>query len=172
MAEYIPQEGTREGHKPNIDNLLLDLYRLLAIFFSSRRFAELRTGTGETFDPIARLESYEEDEITRILLTASTMARVIDDRESRVFDLVSASCGTLTRSLPVGEVSEDLLLRDACNKIIHAQKIRFDVDATDGTQTYLNPVIYLYGRERGADWKATVDVVAFAKEYCWCVSHF
>lgn len=30
---------------------------------------------------------------------------------------------------------------------------------------YLTPMIYLYGRHGGSEWKATLDVIKFAKQY-------
>lgn len=170
MTEYTPiQQPVVGGHNPNTETLLLELYRLLTIFFSSKNFAELRRGIGETWDPIARLEAYEEHEITRILLAVAITSRVIDDRAS-VFEH-SGSCGELLHDISETGASQPLFLREACNKIIHVRTIHFNLDQTEVGQPYLNPIIYLYGQHRGSKWKATLDVVAFAKEYCTCIDH-
>lgn len=174
MTEYTPiQQPVGGGHNPNTETLLLELYRLLTIFFSSKNFAELRRGTEETrhpWDPIARLEAYEEDEITRILLAVAITARVIDDNRASVFER-SGPCGELLDDVSKTGASRPLFLREACNKIIHVRTIHFNVDQTEVGQPYLNPIIYLYGQHRGSKWKATLDVVAFAKEYCTCIDH-
>ncbi|SFH61803.1 hypothetical protein SAMN05216299_1384 [Nitrosospira sp. Nsp14] len=46
-------------------------------------------------------------------------------------------------------------LPEACNKIIHARKISFDVEKI-GEHPYLNPYVYLYGKQNGKNWKATL----------------
>ncbi len=170
MAEYTPPDANvaKEGYRPNTDSLLLELHRLLAIFLSSKGFAELRGDAGNNAHPFDYLQEREEDEITRILLAVAVNARVIDDREQRVFDLFSLDCGVLVES----GVENGLSLRDACNKILHAQKFRFDLSETEARQQYLNPVIYLYGeRQNGGAWKATLNVIAFVRELS-CIRHF
>ncbi len=64
-----------------------------------------------------------------------------------------------------------LEIREACNKIIHAQKVRFDVEEI-GVQKYMNPIIYLYGTLQNKEWRATLDVIKFCKEYVTLVCHF
>ena len=98
-------------------------------------------------------------------------ARVIDDREGHIYDLVGRSCGTLQQDTDTA-TEEELSLREACNKIIHAKKIRADVAENDKSQQYLKPYIHLFGVHKKVPWKATLDVIAFAKEYASCVSHF
>jgi hypothetical protein len=173
MTEYVPPDAGvfKEGYKPNTETVILELHRLLAIFLSSRSFAELREGSGESWESIDHIQQYEEDEITRILLAIAITARVIDDREQRVFDLVAGDCGTLSH-VGSNEISP-LTLREACNKIIHAQKVRFDVSITEAGQQYLNPTIYLYGkRQNRAEWKVELNVLVFAREYVSCLRHF
>lgn len=168
MAEYIsPQDGAfKDGYRPNTEHAALELYRLLSIFLASPSFARLRKGTGERWEAIDHLQQFEEDEITRILLYAAVTARVVDDREEGILDLVGLPCGTLTETRGGKATETALLLREACNKIIHAKKIRFDVSETDERQPYINPTLYLYGtRSNGAEWKATLDVIRFVKEY-------
>ena len=173
MAEYKnPQESHfKEGHFPNTSNTLLELHRLLALFLASKSFASLRTNyPGEGFDPIYKIQEVEDDEITRLLLSLAITARVIDDREGRVFELVGSNCGQLEKDVGTTDV-EILDLREACNKIIHAKKVRGDVEE-DGGQTYLNPLIYLYGEQNGKSWRAALDIVAFSKEYVSLVCNF
>lgn len=155
-----------------METALLELYRLVAIFLASKNFAALRTNyPGEGHDAVYKLQECEEDEITRILLMLAITARVIDDREGRVYELVGTNCGKLQKNTS-RPVEEELTLREACNKIIHAKKVRLDVDEDERGQPYLNPYIHIYGEQGGTEWKATIDVIAFAKEYASCVSHF
>ena len=172
MAEYEPPQAGREGHFPKTETAILELYRLVAIFLASKNFAALRKGDpGEGHDSIYKLQECEEEEVTRILLVLAITARVIDDRESRVYELVGTNCGMLQRDTS-RSAEEELTLREACNKIIHANKVRVDMEEDDKGQRYLNPYIYIYGQQGRAEWKATPDVIRFAKEYVTCVSHF
>jgi hypothetical protein len=172
MAEYIPEQPQRtEGHFPNTSNVVVELHRLLAIFLASRRFAELCTGyPGERFDPIYKIQEVEADEITRILLNLAITARVVDDREQRIFELVGSDCGTLQRDTSKEQIDQ-LDIREACNKLIHASTVRLDVDDI-GVQKFLNPTIYLYGSLFGKSWRAELDVIKFCKEYVTIVCHF
>ena len=125
---------------------------------------------GEGFDPIQKIQAVENDEITRILLSLAVAARVIYDREGRVFELVGSDCGTLQKDVGVSMI-EVLEIREACNKIMHAEKVRFDVEEL-GDQKYLNPVIYLYGNLHNKNWRACLDIVKFCKEYVSTVCDF
>jgi hypothetical protein len=172
MAEYIPpQQRRNEGHFPNTGNTIVELHRLLAMFLASRRFAELCQGfPGEQFDPIYKIQEVEEDEFTRILLSLAITARVIDDREGRVFELVGSDCGTLQSDLREDQ-TVILDIREACNKLIHAETVRVDSEEL-GHHRFLNPFIYLYGTFRGLRWRARLDVIKFCKEYATIVSQF
>lgn len=165
MAEYEPtQPPRREGHFPNTGNLVLEVHRLLAIFLSSRGFAELATlPPGEGFDPVYKIQEVEEDEITRLLLTLAIHGRVIDDREGKFSDGDDFACGLLQPDLDKDD-RKALGIREACNKIIHATKIRFDLEE-HREQTFLNPSIYLYGSSRAKQWRAELEVVSFGKAY-------
>jgi len=172
MSECIPlQQQRTEGHFPNTENAVVELHRLLAIFLASRHFAELCDRyPGEGFDPIYKIQEVEDDEITRILLNLAVTARVIDDREQQVFDLVGSDCGILQRDLQKPE-TDVLEIREACNKLIHAKTVRFDVEEM-GVQRYLNPVIYLYGSLQGKNWRVQLDIIKFCKEYVTIVCSF
>jgi hypothetical protein len=112
----------------------------------------------------------EEDEITRIFLSLAVTARVVDDREGRVFKLVGSDCGSIQRDVDSLQ-TETLDIREACNKIIHAEIVRFDVEEL-GVQRYMNPIIYLYGKLGRSSWRAQLDVIKFCKEYITLVCNF
>lgn len=121
-------------------------------------------GPARPGEPILHLQQFEDDEITRILMSSAITARVVDDREGGDLSSLAGPVGLLAE--PHDAATVPLSLREACNKIIHAKKIRFDVENTEEMQPYIKPTIYLYGaRSNGGQWKATVDVIAFAREY-------
>ena len=53
-----------------------------------------------------------------------------------------------------------LLIREACNKIIHAKFILFD-ELQDGLITHLRPYISLSGTQEGKLWVADISVKSF-----------
>ena len=172
MVEFIPtQTQQHKGHFPNTGNTIIELHRLLAIFLSSRSFAELcENYPGEGFDPVYRIQEVETDEITRILLNLAVTARVVDDRLNRAFEVLGSDCGTLQKDIESLE-TDTLEIREACNKIIHAKTVRFDVEELN-VQRYLNPIIYLYGSIQDKQWRAQLDVIKFCKEYVSIVCMF
>lgn len=167
MAEYIP--GERVGHRPNFDVIAIELHRLISIFLASRSFADLMTTpeghASQLNDPIFLLQECEDDEITRILLALAISGRVLDDNANQILELFAGPCGTLVPDLDRPDDTAPLELRDAFNKVLHAASVHGDIDRTEADQIYRNPVIYLYGTLNRRRWKATLDVVAFAKEY-------
>lgn len=170
MAEIVPQ-GVGvfgEGYKPNTKVAILELHRLVCIFLASKEFANLRDAPTHVLDTWDYLRESEEDGVTRILLSVAITARVIDDLANGAFDLVAEDCGTLEE----GPKMKPLSLREACNKIIHATKIRFDGEKNAAGELYVTPFIYLYGEKNGVQWRATLNVLKFALEYVGCVRHF
>ena len=164
MTEVTIPEGYphREGHRPNIEIVFLDLYRLLSIFLSSKNFAMLRDEHG--LDTITALQEPEFDEITRILISSAITARIIDDRNERFLSKEGSECGKLINNLNNPKEDVPLTLREACNKIIHAEKIRTDLEE-ENHKKYFNPIMYFYGKYKGLEWKATLDVIQYATKY-------
>lgn len=162
MSEHIPNEFTRSGHFPNTGVLVLDLHRLLTMFLSSKKLAEMRTE--EAHDPIGWLQQFEEDELHRILLSTAVAARTIDDRDNQFLDKCETTCGELIPDTSHPENIEQLNLREACNKIIHAKKIHGDLEEVEWKK-YSNPILYFYGSHNRKDWKATLNVVDYVVKY-------
>jgi hypothetical protein len=152
MAEFIPAQeevGGRANHLPNVAATLIDLHRLVSIFLASRSFADL----------------IEAPAGHAILLTLAITARVVDDANARLLEIFALPCGTLVPDIRRPEASEPLGMREACNKIVHATRRRFDVERNANGRPYLVPTLYFYGAQGIREWKATLDVIAFAKEY-------
>ncbi|RQU97756.1 hypothetical protein [Burkholderia cenocepacia] len=171
MAEYFPPQGVGRGaHLPNIQATYIDLHRLLAIFLASKEFADRidapQRHNAELRDPLFILQECEEDEISRILLSLAVTARAVDDAHNQILELVAGVCGTLIRDMTTPDVTIALELREACNKIIHADHWHFDLETNEQGRSYLTPTMYIYGRSQGGrNWKAILDVVEFAKQY-------
>lgn len=164
MAEFFPDRVYRKGHNPNVGNIHLDLFRLLTIFLSQKEMANLRTG--EWGDAFSELAEFEWDEVTRILLNAAVTARIIDDRDGSYLSKYPSVCGEFIPDLNDSNSTEELNLREACNKIIHAKEVHSDIEG-DGQVpgNYMNPLIYFYGTQGIKEWKATLDIIKFVESY-------
>ena len=159
----IPEDYPhREGHLPNMQTVFLDLYRLVSTFLASKNFAELRNEHG--LDPISELQEPEFDEITRILISSAVTARIIDDRDNHFLSQNDTKCGWIISDLTKEEKKVELTLREACNKIIHASKIRTDLEV-ENHKSYFNPIIYFYGKHGKKEWMACLDIIEYAKKY-------
>jgi len=169
MAEYIPPEGQNiHGHLPNSDGIALDLYRLLTIFLSDKELAMM--GSGRTDDPVENLRQFGDDEITRILITTAITARILDDG-GRLQQTKPDQCGELIVDLERPADVIPLTLREACNKIIHMKSMHGDVSEVDGKR-HLNPILYFYGQQKTKNWKATLNIVEYAKTYAEAISGY
>ncbi len=165
MAEITwPVGHMREGHVPDMKTVFLDLHRLLAIFLSSRSFAEI--AREDIDDPLIELQEWEVDEITRILITSAVMGRILDDRGGPELDQKPTNCGELIEDLIAPGTWIPLTLREACNKIIHATKVRTDLEQDAKNRlAYFNPIMYFYGQRNGKDWKATLFIQDFVRDF-------
>lgn len=153
------------GHQLKVDDLLIEIYELLSYFLSSRPIAELeRSNLYGGKDPVHQFGVVERDLITNRLISIAIKIRILDDRQPKFFDMFTDYCGTITkdRSKPIETIG--IGLRDACNKVIHARKVDFDMSSAENGLSYLNPYIFLEGTESGKPWVTSLDVVKFCRE--------
>jgi hypothetical protein len=169
MPELLPKPPFKSHYVVDGNGIVLELYRLLSIFYASKQFAQLNTSLHD--DSVAYLLSFQESEITRILTSAAVAARIVDDRDNRYLDEHDIECGELIQDLNDQKKKLPLSLREACNKIIHARKIHYDVEKLSYAN-YINPVIYYYGSYKGKNWKAILDVEKFAFSYVAYIAQF
>jgi len=154
-----------EGHRPDLADLQRDIYELLAFFLSSQRIAELEQSLlYGAEDPLHQFEKLERDLITKRLIAVAITIRILDDSYTKVFDSITDYCGTITQDLNNPLDNRGLGLRAACNKIIHARKVTFDVVTDSSGRTFLHPYLYLNGTENGKPWIVNLDVVKFCRE--------
>ena len=159
--ELVPTNEHEAQHAPDHSAFWLDVYRLLTHCLASERIAAIpRPGR-------RGLRSYDRSEIFRLLINLASCYRVKYDDGSWVHvSYLQGEHEGVGRLHPDETRSEDqrLEFRDACNKIIHANRLHFDGDVNEATGIeYINPKIYLYGEKSGKAWRATLDVVEFCK---------
>lgn len=165
MAEYERPNHLRQGHLFDPSVVRRELWQLLLIFLADKPFTVLSEEAGHEGVSLGALQAeFADHEITRILMNSAITLRILDDRDGGVFQHV-APCGELSTN---GQ-TEPLSLREACNKIVHASRVNFDVERLDGKPldgsygwpTFLRPTVYLYGNRQRADWRAALDVIAY-----------
>lgn len=173
MAEYERPDHLRQGHVFDTTPQRRDLWLLLLIFLADRPLADLTEAEfyadGYEQHLLGLNSEFAEDEITRILLSSAIALRVIDDRDGGFLDKLDA-CGQLQPDSSSPE-AEPLSMREACNKIVHATKVNYDVERLDGgpieefgiSPPYLRPTVYLYGSHRKATWRCALDVIQFVR---------
>ncbi len=133
-----------------------DAYRLPTTIYAAQFFPHEPI---DTEDPrsLAHLASeFEADESTHLLLTIAIAVRTTLNRETELAGLV---CGELADA----SGTKPLTLRQACNKVIHAEKIRADVELNGSRVVRQNPIMHLEGEAPGGKWwTARLDLEPFA----------
>jgi hypothetical protein len=169
MAEELPEDDLiKPGHRFDPGPYLLDLYRLLSLMLGDKQLAEMEDGS-ITIQMLR--ERYVCSELIRILTSTAIALRILfDQHEEQLGEVSKRPCGRLFPDWPKKDPAEDLTLREACNKIIHATKVRHNVvDPDPGYNpdqigVYLRPFLHLYGTRDNRDWKADLSIIEFAKQ--------
>ena len=150
----------------------LDLYRLLAMVLGDQRIARLGDEIRYRRPPVWLLqERFRKAEVIRILISSVVALRILLDQHPTKFrNTRKQSCGSLWPTWPKSKRKpEALTLREACNKIIHADEVRDDEVIPDRRYNpdelgvYIRPFVYLYGTKDGSPWRAKVSIVDFAQ---------
>ncbi len=165
----------REGHLISDNTLVKTGYRLLSYIYALYEWDSLHRDSDQ--DEIHDLTQFEDEEISENLVSLAALARACDDE-----------CGGLKRyddhrEGGVGSIKIDaektLTAREACNKIIHAEKIQYDLVVSERNPAYdwwykkqgedvkgrfKAPALILNGKLPGKDgkpWEARVEIVPF-----------
>jgi len=169
--EKLPYFLTRLGHVFDPAPFAVDLYRLVCFVLGDKPVAKL----GPSYYHLTRLkEGYARPEVTRILIATAVARRIKFDRMNprELKELKEDNnCGKLYPNWPMQKrKTEPLTLREACNKIVHAEEIRFDIVIPDAKHNpdeagvYLSrPYIYLYGTKDRVPWRAVLFIIDFAE---------
>jgi len=142
------------------------LYTLLSLFFASPPIAAL--AVDEVGCPFRlMLDEHEESLVTQLLIETAVLIRMKDDLFQQQHGISAAANKDIVGTLRIpatAATDSPLHLREACNKIIHAKLINFDViGRPHAHDRHLDPVVYLCGEQRGAPWKAQLDIVKWVE---------
>lgn len=114
------------------------------------------------------IKEYEMSEVARILIEIAVQIRNQIDLDCSTFEGRKYNPNSSTGKLTINYQSAscrtiDLSFREACNKIIHAKHINFDLLNPNSIKEYdyMNPQIYLYGDFNGHEWKTELDILKF-----------
>lgn len=166
MVEQVLQWPYKAGYNFEVEEIRLELYRLLNQFLAEEKLAACKDGDEWLFHAVDIVGHFFDVETQRILIQAAVVARIKDDNEeeSRLkLGEFETTCGTLIENLDEPEEVK-LSLREACNKIIHALRFHYDVESQAGVNI-INPVVYLYGKKGRKEWKASLNIIDFVKHY-------
>jgi len=152
----IEKKYGKKGYIFDTQTLRLELYRLLCYFIASERLAKE--------EPIFEefLDEFQKDQIKTILITTAITVRVIYDRDRKHLKEFT-KCGKLHIGSGRKKEVKNLDLREACNKIIHAEDIKFELFDKDYPKK-IKPFVNLYGVQEKVRWKAIINIIEFVKK--------
>jgi hypothetical protein len=107
----------------------------------------------------------EEQKIKEYLISIAIKLRMIDDlmKAHNKKNHISNNDDVGFLKSKNGKKKEILSIREACNKIIHAQSLQFVYGKTKDKMSYLKPRIHFTGEKNEKDWKATIDILKFVE---------
>lgn len=168
MAERVPNfrfSEKKHVHGIEVGAFRLELYRLFCMFSAGREV----TKHGVGWSTIELLEeAYLEPEVMRILISCAAGLRIhFDQSEQKAMAIENVSdCGKVFPNWKLSVKNVEVLrLREACNKIIHATDIRFDMEMSKAgrNRPYYRPFIVLYGKKGQRNWRAELSIIDFVK---------
>jgi len=154
----------------------LEVYRLLTILEASPALAEFKgkyTGAlGETDRNRVRfVRQWEEPEISRIVVSLAAIIRSAVDANPGAYR-VGGGEPDLALERPVGLILPDTTqprawqgledFREACNKILHADRVELEREQETGALTGELIMEGRYPGKRGKEWRGRLDLREYA----------
>lgn len=160
------EQDHNQGLRVDPERVRLLSFRLLTIFLASKELNTLRDGEYDSGSDV--LSQYERPEIEHLLLQIAILCRTADDNAiaGRTFhERYNPSVGKVYPDTAKPDLTV-LRLREACNKIIHQEKVNYEVvEGEYPWNRYLEPILHIYGTQNNIEWKTVLDV----KEFCYAV---
>lgn len=150
---------------PKLQTLREQLHDLLSIFMASRqislRLCQEDMGTLEAVS----LQTIEDAIIRKRLLAVAVSLRVLDDQTDLSQDMFVGECGTLLVDATSPDTMIGLSLREACNKLIHAEAVTLERDNLTPLIRCLEPYLHLRGSNQAKtkEWGASISVYEFVR---------
>ena len=166
------------GHFISDEKLIRLAHQMICMMLASYDFPSLyrEEYSYHDSDPLDDLRQFEDSDFSGNLVMLSALARVNDDE--------IGTLKSLEKNFPegVGKLTENgkviaLTPREACNKVIHANTISFELNRSkehpiwwryfkkqgyDVEGNYKDPLIIIEGeRQNGKPWKAEINAINF-----------
>ena len=165
------QAPWREGHnyELNSDTVLRDAYRILCVVMADRAIMEF-VATDNLVNLVNLRYSFAQDELLHTVIQLAVMNRIqLDnmnklrsDPDERSFDPIEINCGELIENDGPNSDKKCLSFREACNKIIHAEKIIVKPDENgDSVFPGRKSTLILCGTKNQNPWQAELDILQF-----------
>lgn len=155
------------GHQIDVGSFLRDVVQLMAYIGTGSHVSMI--WRGKERDPDEQLAKFRRivefhlrTEIPRLMISiAATLRAKVDDGSWCLPDSVGY-IGWLSQGHEVDpERSTSLSLREVCNKIIHAEKVRTEAIAEREELDAIGPLVSIYGSRGGNPWSAQINLMAF-----------
>lgn len=144
------------------------LYDLAAVVFGSEGLA--KQSAGDYRDEFDKLRvQHEVGQATKLLIEIAVVLRNLIDGERWPVDVIHEMRVERRPEETVGVLLEEgtsdtaLAFREACNKIIHSQRISFGMQDMAGKMQFLNGIVELHGKKGKKNWIAKIDLSMFIR---------
>lgn len=149
----------------NASRIELSAFRLLCAFYADKPIKKELLESKEFKSIEALYGEYRDEEIIHLLIEIATLYRL------QAWKMGSAELRKKEHAKQVGDLllegAKDwvpLAMLEACNKIIHADRINFDVTKMRKAKyRYLEPILYIYGKKGKVNWVAMLDIMSFCE---------
>jgi len=152
----------REGLRFDPTDLESDCLQLLAIFY-----AQMSEAPANYLD---RASQYMDWQTGSLLLKIAAQVRSKLDSAGFPAAVAALHCGTLCRDTRNPADLIKLTVREACNKILHAKRVRFDGEQRDAHNPHagyrLSTKLFLYGEHSNREWKTELELQSFCDHAC------
>ncbi len=142
-------------------------YELASIVFSSKALADL--SNGDDRDEFEQLRVRHEIAMaTKLLIELAVIMRNLLDGDSWPMDGIHETRVESRPETPVGKLlaagkTSQLPFREACNKLIHSERVSFGMADLPGKMAHLDGTVEVHGRKNSKEWIATIQVADFIR---------
>jgi hypothetical protein len=144
------------------------LYDLAAVVFGSEGLA--KQSNGDSRDEFDKLRiRHEVGQATKLLIEVAVVLRNLLDGEQWPLDVIHEMRVERRPEKPVGLLrtsngkETSLNFREACNKLIHAQRVSFGMRDLPGKTAYLDGTAELHGTKSGQIWVVKLQLSDFIR---------
>ncbi len=141
----------------------LEIYRLVSILAASPTLTEVE-GSESDKKELQFLRNFEFPEVSRIVVSLAAIIRTaLDAHPGGNVEALEREVGTLFLDESNPRLKKPLRFREACNKVLHAERVVPETTASpNDTTAPLTGRLILYGRRGRKEWRAELDLRQYA----------